>query len=218
MKQLPRQLKRNKGLACAGGQSQQNTLLACRHRCQHLLYGHVLVIPTLKEPALVLKRHSGKKVAPSVLSRKGQTPQRIRRGVTVYRPLNGCVHVDAINALPIGGKGMAHRQAGCVVLGLGHTFAQSFVPRLGFHYSQLGVAVLQHIVGAQCLAAFACTFKPPHGDGVFAPYAAAVHHAPACSGEGWVNVFGAGFGFVHDALSKLLISSPPASSWRFQFA
>jgi len=40
-------------------------------------------------------------------------------------------------------------------------------------------------------------FEAAERDGIFAQDAAAINDAPACGGEGGVDVFGSGFGFVH---------------------
>lgn len=75
MKQLPSQLKRNKGLARAHGQRQQHALLPRCDGRQHLFNCHVLVAAPLKVAAPVFKRRDGKTVAPGVMRCVGQLPR-----------------------------------------------------------------------------------------------------------------------------------------------
>jgi hypothetical protein len=64
VKQLPRNLKGDEGLAGAGGQRQQNALPFFRNGLHHALNGDVLIIAPRMRAALVLERHGGKAVAP----------------------------------------------------------------------------------------------------------------------------------------------------------
>ncbi|MDZ4800714.1 MAG: hypothetical protein SGI92_21350 [Bryobacteraceae bacterium] len=107
------------------------------------------------------------------------------------------LHVDAVDALPIGGVGKSHRQLAGVVLGLPHALGQFFIPGLGLVQGQLGVAIFQNVIRLQRLAAFAVAFDAAQRDGIFAADAAALDHAPARRLQRGVNVLGSGFGFVH---------------------
>jgi hypothetical protein len=97
----------------------------------------------------------------------------------------------------VGGVSVANRQLGRVALGLAHALGQRLGPSLGLNHSQLGVAVNQHIVGNVGPRPLARDLQAASRDVVLTQNAAAIHLAPACCGQGRVNVFGAGFGFVH---------------------
>jgi hypothetical protein len=73
------------------------------------------------------------------------------------------LHVDAVDALPVAGVGEADRQLAGVVLGLADALGQRLVPGLGFDHGQLGVAVFQHVVGDQRLAALAPRLRAGRG-------------------------------------------------------
>ena len=134
-------------------------------------------------------------------------PQLFRGRVLGQFPLDTALHVDAVDPLTVGGIGEADGQLGGVLLGLTNPFRQRLIPRLSLHHRQLGVAVFQHIVSLERLPAPAVPFDPALGYGIFAPDAAPLHHTPACGSKGGINMFGAGFGFVHALLSGL-ISDP----------
>ena len=149
MKQLPRQLKRDEGLARAGRQREQDALLAGDDGFQHALDGDVLIVAALEVAAPVFKRDRGEAVAPSVLLGEGQVPEFIGSRVAGHVPFGPLVHVDAVEALSVGGVREADRQLPGVVLRLRHAFGQSVIPRLRFDDRQLGVAILQHVVGGE---------------------------------------------------------------------
>ena len=165
MKQLPGQLEGNEGLAGAGGQGEQNTVSAGCNGFQHPGDGHVLVVAPLPGAALVLKRDGGKTVTPrsaiGVGLGKGQRPQLVRAGVGGHIAFGAGGHVHAVNLLAIGGIGEAHRQFGGVALGLAHALGVRFIPGLGLHHAQLGVAVHQHIVCNVALGPLAAALQPP---------------------------------------------------------
>jgi hypothetical protein len=163
--------------------------------------------------ALVLEGHGGEAVAPGVLLWRRSRPEFFRRREGASSPSRR-VHVDAVDALPVGGVGEAHRQLAGVVLGLRHAFGQRLVPGLGLDHRQLGVAVLQHVVGVSALPRLPWPSMRPGRDRVLAPDAAALDHAPARRLQGGVDVLGAGFGFVHPCLVHARLASashaPPA--------
>ena len=202
VKQLPRQLKRDKGLARAGCQRQQHAVAALGQRGQRALNGNILVIAPLKIAALVLKRNGGQAVAPDIFHRESGLPKRLRSGKSWQLALNARLHVNAVNPLAVGGIAKTDRELARVILGLAHAFGQLAQHRLGLNHGKLGVAVLQHIVGSQRRAALARTFEAAQRDGVLAPDAAALHHAPSGSGQQGIDQFGAGFGFVHTDLGS----------------
>ena len=203
LKQLPRQLKGDEGLARAGGQSQQDAVAPVGNGVQRASDRHVLVIAALPGAALVLERHGRKTVAPCIRLGKCQIPQFFRAGVVRRITFGARRHVDAIDGLPIGGVSEAHTQALCIALGLPYALGVGLVPGLGLHHGQFGVAVYQYIVGNVSLGPLGVTLQSAQRDAVLAQDAAAFHHAPASSLEGRVDVFCAGLGFVHGCLSSL---------------
>ncbi len=93
---------------------------------------------------------------------------------------------------------MAHGQLACVVLRLPDALGQCLIPRLGLDDGQLGVAVFQHVVGYERSPAPARPLDPAGCNPVLAPNSASLDHAPACRRKGRIDVFGSGFGLVHD--------------------
>ncbi len=68
LKQRPGDLERYRGLAGAGRERQQDTLLASGDRFKRILDGVVLVVARLPGAAAFLERHGGEAVAPFVRS------------------------------------------------------------------------------------------------------------------------------------------------------
>ena len=202
MKQLPRQLKGNKGLARASGQGQQDAVAPVGNRVQRACDRHVLVIAALPGAALVLERHGRKTVAPCICLSKCQIPQFLRGGVVRRIPFSARRHVDTVNRLPISSVGEAHAQACRIALGLTHPLGIGLVPCLGLHHGQFGVAVHQYIVGNVSLGPLGVALQSAQSDAMLAQNAAAIHHAPACRLQCRVDVFGAGLCFVHGCLSS----------------
>jgi hypothetical protein len=197
VKQLPRDLEGDEGLAGAGRQCQQDALPPLGQRRQHALDRDVLVIAALEIAAAILERYRRETVAPGIGRGKRQPPQFVRRRKAGPLALGPGLHVDAIDPPAVGGIGETHRQPAGVILGLAHALGQFLVPGLGLHHRQFGIAVFEHVVRAQGLAALARALQPPKRDRVLAPDAAAFDPAPAGGGEGRIDVLGAGFGFVH---------------------
>jgi len=71
------------------------------------------------------------------------------------------------------------------------------VSGLASHHPQLGVAVGEHVVGRERLAAAATALDAPWSDRKLAANAAALHHAPTGGGEQRIDQLSPGFGFVH---------------------
>ena len=206
VEQLPGDLKGDEGLAGAGGQREQDALLLGGDGLQHALDGDVLVVAALEIAALVLERHGGEAVAPGVRLGKGQVPEFVRRRVAGHLALGPLLHVDAVDALAVGGVGEADGELAGVVLRLRHAFGQRFVPRLGLDDGQLGVAIDQHVIGGERLAAPPVAFDAAQRDRILAPNAAALDDAPAGGRERGVDVLGSGFGFVHCFAQEIIFS------------
>ena len=85
-------------------------------------------------------------------SAKVSVPEFVRRGVARQLAFRAGLHVDAVDALAVGGVGEADGQLAGVVLGLADAFGQRLVPRLGLDDRELAVAVDQHVVGRERLA------------------------------------------------------------------
>ena len=127
----------------------------------------------------------------------------LQRGHAHHVAFGAGGHVDAVDGLPIGAVGEAHRQLGRVALGLRHALGVRLCPGLGLHHRQLGVSEDQHVVGdlgprAPALARTSRSgLQAPERDPVLTQYPAALDHAPAGGLQRGVDVLGAGFGFVH---------------------
>lgn len=196
LEQLPGDLEGDRGLAGAGGQGQQDAVTASRDRVQHPVDGDLLIEAKVPGAALVGKGHRREAVAPDVLLAEGSLPEFVRRRVAVSHALVAGFPVDTVETLPVAGIGEADLELGGVVLGLRHALGQGLVPGLGFQNGELAVAMDQHVVGRQPLAAPSFAFDAAGRDDL-AAYAAALDHAPARRLQGGVDMLGASLGFVH---------------------
>ena len=97
--------------------------------------------------ALVFERHGRKTVAPCVLLSKGQNPEFGRCGEPGDVAFRARGHVDSVDALAVGGVGVADGEFPGVVLGLRHARGQRFIPRLRLDDGQLVVAIDQQVIG-----------------------------------------------------------------------
>ena len=190
----------NESLASAGGQGEEDALPVVRHGRQDTLNGGVLVVAALEVTTTVLKWHCGKAVAPGVLDRKYPVPEFIWRGVLRDLALSAGFHVNAVDALAVGGVGEPDRQLAGIVLGLAYALRDLLIPSLGLDHSQLGIAVFQHVIGDERLGAPALALNTALGDLVLAPNSTTFDHAPPCCLQGRVNMLGAGFGLVHSRI------------------
>ena len=118
-------------------------------------------------------------------------------GIARHLAFRAGLHVDAVDALAVGGVGEADGQLAGIVLRLRHAFGQRLVPRLGLDHGQLVVAIDQHVVGGQRLAAPPVAFDAAQRDRILAADAAALDHAPARRLQRGIDVLGSGLGFVH---------------------
>ena len=101
LEQLPRYLKGDRRLAGAGGQGQQDPVLASGNLLQHALDGDLLIEANVPRAALVRERHRGEAVAPGVRLCEGPFPQLVGRGKGGKLALAPCLHVDAVDALAV---------------------------------------------------------------------------------------------------------------------
>ena len=197
LEQFPRNLESDGCFPRARGQRQENARLPGDDPLQHPIDRGFLIEADGPTAALVGERHGGETVAPRVRLREGHGPEFVWRGVGGDFAFLARLHVDGVDALAVGGVGEAHGHLARVILGLAHTFRQRFVPRLGLVHGQLAVAIDQHVIGGERLAAFAVAFDAARRDGIFAQDFAAFHDAPARRFQCGINVLGAGLGFVH---------------------
>ena len=138
-----------------------------------------------------------KRYAPGVLFGEGALPQLLWRGEGFGLPLLARVHVNGVNALAVAGVGETQLELGGVFLGLAHAFGEWQGIGLGLHHRQGGVAVAEHVVGTEGLAAAAAALNAPRGNRKLAANAAALHHAPTGRHQQRVDQLSAGFGLVH---------------------
>ena len=120
-------------------------------------------------------------------------------------------HVDAVDAPAVGGVGEAEAQLARVLLGLAHALGERSIPGLGLDHGQLGVVMLEDVVGLERLAAPPLPFEPAEGDLILPADAAALGHAPPRGLERGVDVLGSGLGLVHAASDP---SWPVKAWWR----
>ncbi len=196
MKQFPRYLKRDEGFSCACRHREQDARLLSGDSLHHTLNGQVLIVASLEVAALVFEGHGSKAVAPGVGFGEGPIPELFRRRILFHDAFLAFGHVDAINFAAVGGIAITDGELIGVVLRLRHAFGQRFVPGLGFDDGEFVVAIDEHVIGSQRLAAPSKPFDSSERDGIFTQDAAALDHGPACGLQGGVNVLGSGFGFV----------------------
>jgi len=175
----------------------RDALPVVRDGLHHALYGDVLVVAAGVRAAFVLERHGGEVVAPGVRCREGPRPQLVRGGVGRQLAFLAGLHVDAVDALAVGGVGESNSHLRGVVLRLGDALGQRLVPRLGLVHGELAVAIDQHVVGVVRPRAPAEAFNAARSDGILAQDLAALDVAPARRLQGGINMLGSGIGFVH---------------------
>ena len=192
MKQFPGNLEGDAGLAGASGHGEQDTVLVGGNGFECLVNGVVLVIACLPCPALGFEGDCGEAVAPFVFFGEGRRPEFIRAGVVADIAFVAGLHVDAIEADPIGGVGKAGVEISGVFLGLADALGVWQAAPLGFEDGQLVAAIGEHVVGDVLIASFASSLEATEGDD-FASHTAVCDDAPACVFEGGVDQLGAGF-------------------------
>ena len=164
---------------------------------QHAIHRNFLIKPERPTAALVGTRHGIEAIPPRVRLGVGHRPEFLRRGIRRDLAFRTRLHLDGIDAAPVGGVGVADRQLGCVIFGLPDALGEFFVPRLRFDNGELGVAIDQHIIRDVRLPSPAATFDAASRDTVLAQDFTSLHDTPPRRFQCGVDVFGSGFGFVH---------------------
>ena len=154
------------------------------------------VLDVEKVRTAIFERDSGEPIPPGVLFGKGPVPEFLRRREGSHFAFRPILHINAVDALAVGGIREPNREFAGVVLGLPQSFRQRLVPSLGLDHGQLRVAILEHIVGRQCLAAPPVAFESSQRDREFATGTASLNNASTRGRECWVDMFSSGFGFV----------------------
>src|SRR5207248_3313519 len=101
MEQLPADLKRDEGLAGAGGERQQDALAVLRDGLHHSLDRDVLVVAAGVGAPLVLERYGCEAVPPGVGFGESECPELVRSRIARVLPFFAGLHVDAIDALAV---------------------------------------------------------------------------------------------------------------------
>ena len=100
-KQLPEDLEGDRGFAGAGGQREQDAVLAGGDGLQHPLHGDLLVKADLPAAALVGVGDGCEAIAPGVLFGEGALPQLLGTGEGFGLPLLARFPVDGVVALAV---------------------------------------------------------------------------------------------------------------------
>ena len=121
LEELPRHLEGNRCFSGPCGQGEEDAILAFAEAVQDTVDGDLLVEPERPASALVGERDRGEAVSPGVRLNEGHRPELVRRGIARLLAFPPGLHVNAVDALPVGRVGVANRQLGGVVLGLPNT-------------------------------------------------------------------------------------------------
>ena len=211
LEQRPGDLEGDRGLAGAGGERQQDALLAGGDRLQRVLDGVVLVVARLPGAASLLERNGGEAVAPFVRRREHLGPEFVRRRIALDIALRAGLHVDLVDAPAVGGIGEARLQLFGIGLGLPDAFGVALVARLGLDHRQLVIAEGEDVVGDLRLAAPARALDAAGADRLAANPAVG-DDAPTRRPQRGIDQFGAGLGLVHSAASLMACDGGEVSS------
>ena len=146
LKKFPRDLECNEGLARARCQREQDTLAPSGEGFQHTLHRDVLVVAALEKTTAILEGHCRETIPPCILFREGEIPKILRRRINGNITFLSVLHVDAIDALPVGGVSEADSQLVRIGLCLRHAFGMRLVPCLSLDHCQLEIPIHQHVV------------------------------------------------------------------------
>ncbi len=172
-------------------------MLVFGNRLQYALDGDVLVVTPWMRAAFIFVGNGGETVAPRICFGEGSCPEFVRRWVGGSFAFFGGLHINGVDAVSIGGVGVADGEFGGVIFRLSHALGESLVLCFCLDDGELGVAINQHIICDVRLAASSATFDAACCDAVFAEDSAALDDAPSCGLQRGVNQLGSGFGFVH---------------------
>ena len=215
LKQLPRDLEGDGGLARPRGKCQQDAPVAPSYRLKRRRNGLVLIIAGLPFAAVGLELHGSEGVAPVVPFREGPVPQVVRRREgQEHIALVAGRHVDAVPLQPVRGIGEAGSEAAGVVLGLPDSVAVAEARALGLQHGELLPLVEQDIIAGQALAAFAAGLDAAGADH-FPADAGAFDDAPAGRPQHRIDPLRAGIGLglvVQAHGSRLTYVSSPAKA------
>ena len=200
LKKFPRDLKRDECLARTSRQREQDAFALSAKGFQYTLHRDVLIVAALEKTAAILEGHCRKTIPPCILFREGEIPKILRRWINGNIAFVSVLHIDAIDALPVGGVSEADSQLVGISLGLRHAFGMRLVPCFGLDHRQLEIPIHQHVVRDLRSATLPTTLNAAGADLVLAQNATAFHDTPTRRLEGGVDVLGTGFGFVHGAM------------------
>ncbi len=198
VKEFPGDLEGDEGFSGSGGERQEDARFSGGDGLKHAIYSEILIIAALKETAFVFEGNGGEAVTPGVGFRERGGPEIIGRWVADHIAFPAVLHVDSVDALAVGGVGVADVHFEGVVLSLGEAFGQLLIPRLGFDDGEFVIAIDEDVIGGEGTGAAAEAFQVAECDVVFAENAAAFDDPPASFAEGGVDELGSGFGFVHE--------------------
>src|ERR1700733_1896631 len=201
--ELPGDLECNRGFTGACGQCQKHAVSTIGNGLQNAADRSLLVETERPCATLVRVGNRGKAVTPRIHLGVRHRPQLIRRGILRRLAFLAGRHVDAVDALAVGGIGVADCHLSGVVLGLRHPFGQRLIPGLSLNDSQLGVAILQNVICLQRIATPPLAFNAARSNHVLAPNAATLDLTPARRLQRGINVLGSRLGFVHRQCLKL---------------
>ena len=129
VEELPGNLKGDERLARARRQREQDAIFLGGDGLHRPFDCQVLIIACLEKSALVLKRDRGKAVPPGVCFGEGQVPEFFGGRKLRDFALRPLLHVDAVDALAVGGVGIADGELPGVALRLPDPFGQRFAPK-----------------------------------------------------------------------------------------
>ena len=195
--QLPDDLESDRRLAGSGRERQQNASVAFLNPLERPFDRVGLIIARRPFGPLFDHRHRRKAVAPGVGERKSARPLVFRRGPRGDMGLQAGVHVDLVDAPPVGRKGEAGLQFAGIMLGLPDAFGVEEVEALGLDHRELHIAIYEDVIRdfRLCPPPRASTARRDH----LAANAARLNHAPTDRLQRGIDQFGAGLRFVHAA-------------------
>ena len=202
MEELPGELEGDEGFAGAGGEREQDALVAGGNAFEYALDGDALVVAR-GIAAIIGERRGGEAVAPGVFFGEGRGPEFVGRGKGSDLAFRAGFHIDLIEAGAVGGVGEARLQ----LCGVDFSFAKSFGERrialLGFDDAKRFAAIDQRVVGDVRLAAQPRAQQAALRDAHLAREPAILDHAPTRRPQRRIDQLGACLSLVHGATRTL---------------